>query len=150
MRVARFCCWLDCDSSLAGASLVMRVCSDGSDLQHPEKLEHRPKKLNKKNQQKTLSHKLCRSTKHSCRLSMTLVSRQCGKLITCFTWSFHLLLLLLLLPSVQPHPGQAMLEFSHLHWLLWSPACYLPTTSCCNLLPKGTLRWGTLKRTKNA
>lgn len=32
MRVARFCCWLDCDSSLAGASLVILVCSDGSDL----------------------------------------------------------------------------------------------------------------------
>lgn len=33
MRVTLFCCWLDWDSSLAGASLVIRVCSDGSDLQ---------------------------------------------------------------------------------------------------------------------
>lgn len=32
MRVALLCCWLDWDSSLAGASLVIRVCSDGSDL----------------------------------------------------------------------------------------------------------------------
>lgn len=32
MRVARLCCWLDCDSSLAGASLVILVCNDGSDL----------------------------------------------------------------------------------------------------------------------
>lgn len=33
MRVALLCCWLDCDSSLAGASLVSLVCNDGSDLQ---------------------------------------------------------------------------------------------------------------------
>lgn len=33
MRVALLCCWLVCDSSLAGASLVIRVWSDGSDLQ---------------------------------------------------------------------------------------------------------------------
>lgn len=32
-RMRLLCCWLDCDSSLAGASLVIRVCSDGSDLQ---------------------------------------------------------------------------------------------------------------------
>lgn len=32
VRVALLCCWLDWDSSLAGASLVSRVCSDGSDL----------------------------------------------------------------------------------------------------------------------
>lgn len=37
MRVALLCCWLDCDSSFAGASLVIRVCSDGSDLQNQDK-----------------------------------------------------------------------------------------------------------------
>lgn len=37
MRVALLCCWLDCDSSLAGASLVILVCSDGSDLQDQER-----------------------------------------------------------------------------------------------------------------
>lgn len=47
VRVALFCCWLDCDSSLAGASLVIRVCSDGSDLQQAGKLKHRLQKKNK-------------------------------------------------------------------------------------------------------
>lgn len=37
MRVALLCCWLDCDSSLAGASLVILVCSDGSDLQDQQR-----------------------------------------------------------------------------------------------------------------
>lgn len=36
MRAALLCCWLDCDSNLAGASLVIRVCSDGSDLREQE------------------------------------------------------------------------------------------------------------------
>lgn len=45
VRVALFCCWLDCDSSLAGASLVIRVCRDGSDLQQATKLEHGLQKI---------------------------------------------------------------------------------------------------------
>lgn len=40
MRVALFCCWLDCDSSLAGASFVIRVCNDGSDLQDRDRSDH--------------------------------------------------------------------------------------------------------------
>lgn len=40
MRVTLFCCWLDCDSSLAGASFVMRVCKDGSDLQGGDSDNH--------------------------------------------------------------------------------------------------------------
>ena len=43
MRVALLCCWLDCDSSLAGASLVIRVCRDGSDLQEKETMSEQNK-----------------------------------------------------------------------------------------------------------